>query len=230
LEGFSNVDDESGQWGISGSTTLQTADPQPSTTMAIWSLVLSAIPLPLLWPVAIGLGIAVLVRSKDGRNHGKTLVFVGFSIIGAWLVVVAGLVALGFLVEMAETNRSTGSGTVRGDVWIEDVRVGDCLADELENEVTLVELVSCNSSHRLETYAVFELPAGVFPGQDDVDRLSEGGCAKRFENFVGLPYDDSELEFQFVTPVEDSWADDRSVLCMVDTGGPTTGTLKGAHR
>ena len=194
--------------------------------MAVWSLVLSAVPVPVLWLVSVGLGVGVLVRSRDGRNHGKTLVLVGFSLIGAWLLVSAAIAAIVVAVEMQPDAQEN----VRGDVWIEDVRVGDCLADGLEEEVTLVKLVPCTERHQLETYAIFALPAGPFPGLDDVDRLAEGGCTKRFEEFVGVSYDDSELDFQFVTPVEEIWDDDRSVVCFLDTGEMTSGSQKNAQR
>jgi hypothetical protein len=194
--------------------------------MAVWSLVLSAIPVPVLWLVSVGLGVAVFVRSKDGRDHGKTFVAVGFSLIGAWLLVFAAIAAFAVLVEMQPEQQEN----VRGDVWIEDVRIGDCLARDLDEEVTLVKLVPCAERHRLETYAIFDLPAGPFPGLDDVDRLAEGGCTQRFEEFVGLSYDDSEFDYQSVTPIEEIWEDDRAVVCLIDTGDMTTGSLENAQR
>lgn len=224
-----NDQNESSGWPqpSSGSAALA-PDPPPSRTMAIWSLVLSAMPVPPLWLVSVGLGIAVLVRSKDGRNHGKTLVIVGFGLIAAWLVVFAAIAAIAIAFEMQ--SEQDDAPAVRGDVFIEDVRVGDCTAGDLEAEVTLVELVSCDSRHRLETYAIFDLPAGPFPGQRDVDRLGEGGCSKRFDEYVGLSYEESSLDFQYVTPVEDIWADDRAVVCFLDTGGTTTGSLENSAR
>jgi hypothetical protein len=193
--------------------------------MAVWSLVMSALPVPVLWPVSIGLGIAVLVRSGKGRDHGKTLVVVGFSAIAGWLflgaVITAGVVSL-----QMQPESFTAPGEARGEVYIEDIQVGDCTADDLpEEDVYLVELVPCNGPHRLEAYANFELAAGPFPGQKNVDRLGEGGCSSRFQRFIGLPYEESEHDFFFVAPIKETWYD-RSVICFADPGGTIRGTLK----
>lgn len=202
--------------------------PAPSKAMATWALVLGAIPLPIGWLVSLGLGIAVLVRSKDGRNHGKTMVIVGFSLIAGWIVLIAAVIGIAIAIESQAFPDRPEDGT--GEVLIEDVRTGDCLARDLTDEVTYVELTSCNASHRLEAYAVFDLPDGPFPGQSDVDRRSDEGCTERFENFIGLPFDESEIGLQYVTPVKDVWDYDRSVVCFADTEGMTTGTLKAARR
>ena len=225
------MSDPYGQSSWPQPTTTATAqsatEAAPSKTMATWSLVLGAIPLPVGWLVSLGLGIAVLVRSRDGQNHGKGLVFIGFSLIATWIVLTAAVIAVAIAYESnAFPDRPADA---RGDVHIDDIRVGDCLARDLESEVTIVELAPCNARHRLETYAIFDLPAGPFPGQDDVDRWSEEGCTERFENFIGLPYDDSLISLQYVTPVKEIWNDDRSVLCFADDG-MTTGTLKAARR
>jgi hypothetical protein len=215
-------------WSQPTTTTVAQPEPAPSTAMATWALVLGAIPLPVGWLVSIGLGIAVLVRSKDGRNHGKTLVIIGFSLIAIWIVLTAAVIGVAIAYESQAFPDRPEDGT--GEVLIEDVRVGDCLARDLTDEVTYVELTSCNASHRLEAYAVFDLPDGPFPGQGDVDRWSDTGCTERFENFIGLPYDESEIGLQYVTPVKDIWDYDRSVVCFADTDGMTTGTLKAARR
>lgn len=108
----------------------QTAWPrpaEPNQTMAVWSLVMAALPLPPLWPVSSGLGIAVLIRSQDDRNHA---------------------------------------------------------------------------------------------------RLGDGGCTSRFEDFIGIPHHDSEFDFQYLTPIEETWEDDRAVICLLDPGAKLAGTLK----
>lgn len=226
------MNDPYGQWSQPAATTTAVPPapaPEPSKAMAIWSLVLGAIPVPPGWLVSIGLGIAVLVRSRDGRNHGKTMVIVGFSLIAGWIVVIAAgtVIALAFESQLRPDRPADATGKVH----IEDVRVGDCLARDLEDdEITFVELVPCTSSHRLETFAIFNLPKGSFPGYKDVDRLGGDGCESRFEKFVGVPYDDSDIYFQYVTPLKEGWYFDRSVVCFLDTDGMTSGSLKNAKR
>jgi hypothetical protein len=204
--------------------TMAAPTETPSKAMAIWSLVLGALPVPPAWLVSVGLGVAVLRRSKDGRNHGKTHVLIGFSLIAAWIGTAVAVIAIVYAITMQMDQDQPAQA--EGDVYIEDVRVGDCTAQDLPKEVDLVDLVPCKSSHRLEVYAIFDLPAGPFPGDDRVDQLGSEGCTNRFKDYVGMSYDDSDMDFEYVTPIEEMWADDRSVLCLLDTGGMVTGSQK----
>lgn len=198
--------------------------------MATWSLVLSIVPAPILWMVSVGLGIAVLVRTKDGRDHGQRRVIAGFIVIAGWILVII-VVILVNVVRAAERDDG-GSVTSRGDVPIDDIRAGDCLANDISEDVEMftAELTPCSSPHYFEAYATFLLSEGDWPGQSQVDRLAEGGCIKRYEEFVGLSYGESEIEMMYLRPYEEGWAIDRGVACLLDSGRPTTGSLEGAAR
>jgi len=201
----------------------------PSKAMAIWSLVLACIPMPISWVVSVGLGIAVFSRSKDGFDHGKKLVIAGFIVIACWiaLVVIAATVGFG---RPAERDTS-GVLESRGAVPIEKVMVGDCL-ENLREDVAMstVEVIPCDETHRLEAYANFELPDGDWPGQGEIDRLSEGGCIKRFGDFVGKDFNDSELDMIYLRPYKEGWAVDRGVTCLITEDSPRVGTLERAGR
>lgn len=201
--------------------------PPPSKTMATWALVLAIIPGPILWVVSIGLGIAVLRRSRDGFDHGRRRVIAAFVIIAIWVALVIVVV----VAEVADDADRDASGTVtsKGDVPITEIQVGDCLTKEIEDDVELltVEVAPCDDTHVLEAYGNFSLEDGAWPGQDQVDRLAEGGCVKRFEAFVGEPYDTSKLEVFYFRPFEIGWRrGDRGVSCLISSGGPRTGTLE----
>ena len=79
-------------------------------------------------------------------------------------------------------------------------------------------------------YAGFDLAAGPYPGDKKVDRRASAGCLKRFEPFVGIGYDHSELDMYYLIPLQDFWPEDRRVLCTVTVASPTTGTLQGTRR
>lgn len=204
------------------------AGPTPSKAMATWSLVLAAIPAPILWAVSIGLGIAVLRRSRDGRNHGKGLVIAAFVVVAVWIVILVTVVAVN-VAGTAERD-ATGSVTTRGDIPVSEIRTGDCMENDIAEEVEMMtmELIPCEEPHYFEAYATFVLPEGDFPGQKEVDRLSEGGCIKRFDDFVGVGYGESNLELLFMRPYEDGWAYDRGVACLITTETQVAGTLKDA--
>ena len=94
------------------------------------------------------------------------------------------------------------------------------------------EPVDCAAPHDSELYALPELPEGAWPGQDAVNASAEQACLDEFAGYVGVPHDQSALEFGFLTPDEAAWAaGDRQVWCVVgDPAGQLTGTVRGSGR
>jgi hypothetical protein len=201
-----------------------------SKTMATWALVLGILPIPLGNLVAIVLGVRVLLRGADGRNHGQVRAVVGIVLASLWLVLTA-VVLAGGLPGQADRDAS-GVVTQRGDVSAMAMNVGDCLPKgvDLNEEALTVALVPCGEPHSAEVYAEFVLADGGYPGDAQVTRLAEGGCMKRFRQFNGLSYAKSVLDVTFLQPISASWGLNREVTCMVGATTPTTGTLKGARR
>ena len=111
------------------------------------------------------------------------------------------------------------------------LRVGDCLnemeygADEGISEVPMID---CEEPHDFEVYHTGDLDDATFPGEEEVAELAAEECHDAFEDFVGLDYDSSSLDFTTLFPTEEGWEDydDREVLCLVlDPAGQTSGTL-----
>jgi hypothetical protein len=179
----------------------------------------------------IGLILGFLGRGRAMRGEATN----------KWIAergIMASLFCLGFVVfsavrlgaDLFEESVETGN-TLLGDL-----EVGDCFADipEVEEEVIYrsIDTVSCSEPHGAEIYAVVGLPEGDFPGDEAVLVQAVEVCGAEFEGFVGLPYEESVLEFSYLYPTEESWdAGDRSVTCsVVDLAGDTTGTLADANR
>lgn len=98
-----------------------------------------------------------------------------------------------------------------------DLAEGDCF-DETEADEELVYDVlprQCDEPHSFEVLGSVELTAGKFPGDAAIDRRTED-CLEVFEDYVGIPYDDSRFELYWYTPTADSWRDfkDRSITCV----------------
>lgn len=114
------------------------------------------------------------------------------------------------------------------------IKVGDCIGSfEDGSEVAELPVVPCSDPHDQEVYASFMVPeADAFPGTDAVNSQAETDCAAEFETFVGVPYEESALYVQFLTPTEESWGQgDREILCTIyDPEGQTTGSLQDAGR
>ncbi|MDX1493043.1 MAG: septum formation family protein [Longimicrobiales bacterium] len=107
------------------------------------------------------------------------------------------------------------------------IEVGDCLNLPSDlNQVQSVEGVPCNEAHSAQAYALFDLVGfgDEFPGAEAFAEQAGQGCYDRFEGFVGVPYEESELYFTNFEPTAESWTqlDDREIVCLLV---PETGTF-----
>ncbi len=156
---------------------------------------------------------------------------------GPW--VTAGLFGLiGVVVVAGILTEMTGDGadaSVRSElVDVFELAEGDCFDEPGRGVVATIEVVPCEDEHDHEVYAVAPLGAAAdtYPGDDAVIDRAVDACREEFDRFVGLAYESSVLDFRFLHPTVESWADgDRDVVCFVfDQNGPVTGSLAGAGR
>jgi hypothetical protein len=117
--------------------------------MAITALILAFLGCTgLFFLVSIVLAIVVLVRGKDGRNHGKGLA------IGAIIVsILSLLVGIGILALGVYASSLTD---------VEDLKTGQCitadgLSDETAKEVSNIKTVGCSEKHDGEILATATL-------------------------------------------------------------------------
>lgn len=219
-------------------------NPYPaSKAMAGWSLGLAiAFCVPLATLVSAGLAIAVLVKGRDGRDHGKNMAIAALVIDGLVLLLIVGLVVTGAVLNLnPEADRDPdGRITERQEVSTLKILQGDCLDDPQllaargeTVEATTIEAVPCDEAHDLEAYHVFDLEGQEYPGDERAFRMAARGCVAEFRPFVGRSYRSSELEFWTYYPLKRSWDffDDRAVVCVI--GHPehkTRGTLANSDR
>lgn len=135
--------------------------------------------------------------------------------------------------------RDAGTGEVteqieNGDVFA--IRVGDCLnsteSGATGEEISSVPIVPCAEAHDDEVFSAFQMDDGEFPGDDATVEQAGEACMREFDTFIGLSYQESELDFWPMTPTAASWdGGDREVLCIAfDPAGKVTGTLEAAAR
>ncbi len=146
----------------------------------------------------------------------------------ALLVLVVGAAA-------CSSVRRNAAGEVieRGSMSVFDLRTGDCFDEPAGNQVSHLMVMPCAEPHDNETFAIFELDDGDYPGVGAVDGIAEEECLAAFADFVGIEYADSELAVSTFTPTADSWKDgDRDVVCFLQdlAGGKLTGSMAGAQR
>nr|WP_243862247.1 septum formation family protein [Frigoribacterium faeni] len=191
-------------------------------------------------------------RRRRGLLIGG-LVAAGLLVLAGGTTVAVGLAHSA--AELASASPGTGTGTGSGaddpgraapsapapavpdaepDTFPEDLVDGDCFAfapgdGEGQGVIGAVHLQSCDDEHEFETFALVPATQPEWPGDDALAAFAEGACTTEFESFVGLPYADSIVEFAYLQPTVDGWAEgERNVLCYAWIEGDTSpGTLEG---
>jgi hypothetical protein len=220
--------------------------------MATGALLLALAPLAVTWIAAVVLATVVLRTRSPGR-HGRRRAAAALAVVGCWLLVqtAVGGYAVGHHVGhqgSPKADRQTSRGSDRpatgpssggdptdddaiedrlGDVSVDRVRTGDCLSAEPPDDPVTFPVVSCAQPHRAEVFAVFNLGIARRAKPREVDRLADGGCVRRFGEFVGKRYGDSRLEMVYFTPAGQVRPEDRNVICLLE---PPSGTLTGSMR
>jgi hypothetical protein len=107
-------------------------------------------------------------------------------------------------------------------VSVFDLEEGMCIdsLEGAEDSVSELDVVDCDTSHEAEVFSVFEIEGeDDFPGADQVEGWASSGCEARFEDYVGLPFQQSRFQATFLAPSEDTWGDgDREVVCLAFSG------------
>jgi len=149
-------------------------------------------------------------------------------------------VAIALVVGYFTTAQRGDDGTLStaGNVTVDELRVGDCFnasefSDAGEAEVSDVDGVPCTEPHTFEVFAVADY-GGAFPGTDSQFQVAFGEvCIPPFEDYVGIPYEDSILWASAITPTEDGWnAGDREFICHLheENATPLSESQRGAAR
>ena len=148
------------------------------------------------------------------------------------LTVTAAAVALLSACGQGEVRDESGAIETGGDTNIFTIKGGDCFNDVSGSEISEVPTVPCAEPHDNEVYGEYNFTGDDYPGDDVVAVQAKEQCVTQWEAFVGLPYEDSDLEVFPITPTEGSWGTgDRLVSCAIwDPAGLVTGTLAQAAR
>lgn len=165
-------------------------EPEPSKAMAITALILSLL---CCFPIGLILAIVVLVRSRDGRNHGRGLA------IGA---IVASIVSVAALSAAVYGLTQVDWDDLRP---VEQLKTGECLnatnlTDDSEDFVEDIEEVSCDSPHDAEVLVTKTLTQDDAEDYDPAsstlctDLITEGGLADKVSGadmgYFGLTTDE----------------------------------------
>ena len=93
-------------------------------------------------------------------------------------------------------------------------RAGDCYQFPATDNSDDPTIVSCNQPHDAETFHAFEFRGDQFPTDDELNQASDEICGLMFEYYVGKPVADSTLDYEWVGPDQELWAQgDHIVEC-----------------
>ncbi|MCK0117678.1 DUF4190 domain-containing protein [Isoptericola sp. S6320L] len=201
------------------------AAPQPQGTdgVSIAALVTGILGMAL---VAVGLGIAGLVRTKRSGRSGKGFAIAGI-VLGAIATVAWSLVIVFFFVlatnEDVQDSFQEGFQESFNDSYQQsmglDMVVGDCFdppADLTSGDP--MSPADCAGPHGAEVIAVDQVEATEYPGDDAMVSQIETLCLDAFSEYIGVEYADSALEAVYFHPTQASWAlGDRLLLCSAAT-------------
>jgi hypothetical protein len=152
-------------------------------------------------------------------------------------IVVVVLVAGGIGGVIFNASRSsTGEITRGGDLTANDLRVGDCfdLKDPAAETIGDVTARPCTDEHEFEMFYVDSMPAGgTYPEEVVFTNFIRDKCTPAFTTYIGRAYADSELDYYWLAPTSEAWADgDRIIECAAfhPRVHRLTHSLKGSNR
>lgn len=113
------------------------------------------------------------------------------------------------------------------------VKLGDCTGDLGTGSVNTITFVPCNQEHYWEAYASVEMTEPTYPGDSVAGEEADQLCGDRFIDWVGKSKDDSQYDYTYLYPTQDTWtqAHDREIVCLAGSEeGGVIGSLKGVKR
>ncbi|WP_223690064.1 septum formation family protein [Leifsonia poae] len=110
-----------------------------------------------------------------------------------------------------------------------DLVVGECI-DDLDDSYTGpgFPVVDCSVPHDSEIYAIPSVGSGSYPGDTAVENSADTSCHDAFAAYVGIAPEAAEAGWSSYPPVEETWDQIHSAICVVYLDGQTTGSLKGS--
>lgn len=112
------------------------------------------------------------------------------------------------------------AGGCSDDESVFNAEVGECIEDPGSGgNIESFDEVDCDEDHFGEIFFLFEHEGDDddFPGADTLQEEAAEECeGDEFEDFVGVPYDETAIIVGQVNPTEESWSEgDRETICIL---------------
>lgn len=104
-----------------------------------------------------------------------------------------------------------------GRVYWEDLEPGMCIDTRKLDSDYDYWVVPCKAKHDREVVKTTTLPGtNTWPGDRAVAKLADSTCRAAFKKYVGISYNKSDLQVDFITTVKEDWQDGfRTAVCLV---------------
>jgi hypothetical protein len=189
---------------------------EPGKGMAITSLVLAILGCSCISLLAaVPLAIVVLVRGRDGRNHGRGLAIAALVVSVLYIVgwVIGGAAVYYYAKDIKSVN---------------DLQVGDCinadsLTDSNADEVSAIRTVACSDKHDGEVASTVTLTSETASG--DAAALQALCSSKIGPEYAGVVADTQTYAILALAPVNPSSGDTDACIISRADGSKLTGKL-----
>jgi hypothetical protein len=174
-------------------------------------------------PIGAVLAVVGLARIRKSGARGRGLAISALAISACWVIAIGVAAALGLYGE-----HKAGIGR---SVQIAQLDVQQCFDADLNGNDTLklVTIADCTVGHSGEAYAKVTAALTGLSAEEKGTSATQA-CLTAFQQFVGKPYVQSELDMYYVV-LEDHPVADGNVLCLVGKPGEQlTGTMRGSQR
>ncbi|PZT68663.1 hypothetical protein DN402_12800 [Streptomyces sp. SW4] len=180
--------------------------------------------------VGLVLGLVALGQIRRKGERGKGFAVAGSALSAVGLVLWALALGTGALSDAWQGFRDAA----RGEGTAYALAEGQCFttpSGSLRGVTYDVDTVPCDEEHDGEVFAVFDLPAGRFPGDAQIARRADEQCYGAQDGYAmdrwALPAD---VDVYHLAPTARSWrTGDREVVCLfgnTDERGTLTGSLR----
>ncbi|WP_433724213.1 DUF4190 domain-containing protein [Actinoplanes sp. CA-051413] len=171
-------------------------------------------------------GIVALVQIRKRGQKGRGMAIAGLTLSGCWVLLIIIGVTAAIISDSGNSSSSTAGGANSGSVSVTQLKPGDCINGiQTVGSVEDLPVISCALPHEGEVYANFNLPAGPWPGDAEVQKQAEKLCEAELKAYAASPAE--TVEVLYLHPLQQSWSRDRGVTCVAtDERGTTTGSVR----
>ena len=115
------------------------------------------------------------------------------------------------------------------------MKVGQCVQLPTGDNITDLETTDCSALHDAEVFHLTQVTEDERPSDSELEDMGGDACLAAFEGYVGIPYEEYELDYTILYTSPGSWEQgDRESICFIISGDGTdtqlSGSMKGSNK